>query len=103
LAGRVNLDVVVSRAAGIEAWHDGAEREATFSVGENVATQAVTGVVVIALIVSVPQINDGVSDRAAGACENVPRKVYGLPPDAPLSEVSALRRSRFEERSLSLG
>lgn len=90
-------------AAGIEARHDSMEIKSALIVGENVAAQAETGVVVIAFTIRMPEVDQCAGYRAARACEHVARKIDRLPLDAALSQIAPLRRSGLEERSLSLG
>src|SRR4051794_11786136 len=87
-------------AAGIEARHDGAEQEASLVIGENVAAQAKAGIVVIAPHVGVPEIDESAWDRLACAGQNEAGKLDRLPRNARLAEITALRRSGFEEGSL---
>src|SRR5436190_1228684 len=86
--------------AGIEARHDGAEQEASLVIGENVAAQAKAGIVVIAPHVGVPEIDESAWDRLACAGQNEAGKLDRLPRNARLAEITALRRSGFEEGSL---
>src|SRR5450755_2789508 len=51
---RLDLYVIVPRAAGIEAGHDGTEGVTPLGVGKDVAAQAETLVVVFAIVVGLP-------------------------------------------------
>ena len=53
----MNLDVIVPRTAGVERRHDGAKPERAVGSGDEMATISETGVVVFALLVSVPEID----------------------------------------------
>src|SRR5262249_39086033 len=70
-AGRLHLDVEVARAADVERRHDGAEAVAPLGIGENVTAQAKSGVVVIAAVVGLPQVDQHMAERLAAAVEHL--------------------------------
>src|SRR5216683_4765942 len=65
LAGRLYLDVDVTRAPGVFPRNDGLQAIAPLSVGELVAAIAKAAVVVLAAFVRVPEIEQGVRDWLA--------------------------------------
>src|SRR5882762_8657297 len=99
---RLDLDVIVAGAPGIEARHDGAEGVAPLCVGEDVAAQTEALVVVFAAGVGMPQVNQRICDRAARAGEYHARKLDRAARDASLAQIAAPRRLRLEERPFSL-
>ena len=61
-----------------------------------------TGVVVFALVVGVPEIDDGAAERAAVPGQHKAGKFDRTAAGAGVAEVAALRRSGFEKWSLGL-
>src|SRR5438270_8282225 len=58
-AARLHLDMDMARAAGIDAGHNAAQPIASFGVAELMAAQAETGIVITALIVRLPEVQQG--------------------------------------------
>src|SRR5260370_40031270 len=54
----LQLDVIVTGAAGIERGHDGAEAIAALAIGKEVAAIAEAGIVVFAALIGVPEIDE---------------------------------------------
>ena len=69
-ARRLNLDVVVSRAARVELRHNGAKAECTVGTGNDVTTISKADAVVLALVIGVPEIDHRAAQRAAAARQN---------------------------------
>src|SRR5262245_5531453 len=69
-AGRQHLEVIMTRAAGIESRKDGAETVAALRIGEDVAAVAEAAIVVFAGVVGVPEIDKDTLHRLAGAREH---------------------------------
>jgi hypothetical protein len=90
-ARRLDFDVVVPRAAGIKAWHDRAEQEASFIIGENMPSEPKTRLVIISIAVGVPKVDEGAWDRSASARQNVAGQVDRPARDTRLAEIAALR------------
>src|SRR5215467_9526429 len=102
LLRRLHLDVVVAGAAGVERRQDGAEAVAALHIGEHVSAIAKAGIVVFAALVGVPQVDERLRHRPAGAAEDLaieldqPRLAGGV------DEIGTLRRTRLEKRALGL-
>ena len=101
-ARRLNLDVIVPCAAGIERRHDGAEAKRAVEPGGDVATISEADVVVLALVVSMPDIDYHAAKRAAACRQHEARKFERTAPSAGLAQVTALRRSWLKKRPLGL-
>src|SRR5499426_4519692 len=101
-AGRLHLHVIVARAAFIGAGHHREEAVAPLGVGELMAAQAETGIVVVAGVVGMPEIDQRACDRPAAAREHEADKLDRLSLDAGLAQVETLGRARLEERAFGL-
>ena len=101
-ARRLNLDVIVPCAAGIELWHDGAKAKSAVEPGGDMASITETDIVVFALVISMPEVDHRAAKRATASRQNKARKFERTTPSAGLAEVTALRRSWHKKRSLSL-
>jgi hypothetical protein len=101
-ARRLNLDVIVPCAAGIELRHDGAKAKSAVEPGGDMATISETDIVVFALVISMPEIDHRAAKRATASRQHKARKFERTAPSAGLAEVTALRRSWLEKRPLSL-
>src|SRR5712671_32605 len=99
---RLNLQVKVARAAGIDRRHDGAEAVASLGVGVLVAAQAEAGVVVVAGVVGLPQVEQRMGHRPAGRIEHEAGELDRTTLHAGLDQVGALGRARLEERAFGL-
>src|SRR2546425_529188 len=62
-AARLNLDVEVPCPAGVEAGDDGREPATAFVIGELMAAQAETFVVVLARVIGMPEIEQRAGNR----------------------------------------
>ena len=69
----------VARTAGIKAGHDAAQPITAFRIGELMAAQAETGIVIAAFIVRLPEIQQGAGERFAGATEHEANQFDRLP------------------------
>lgn len=70
LSPRLNLDVIMSRAARIKARDDRVEGKASLVIGVHVPAQAETFVVVHAIVVSMPEIDERTWHWAALTCQH---------------------------------
>ena len=86
----------VARAAGINAGHDAAQSITAFRIGELMAAQAETGIVVAAFVVGLPEIQQGAGERFAGASEHEANQLDRLPCHALFEQLGSLRRRRLE-------
>src|SRR5262245_25411734 len=101
-AARLHLHMEVAGAGGVGAGHDAAQPEASVSVGELMAAQAEAGIVVLALVVGLPEIQQRTRDRLAIACEHEAGQFDRLAGHAGFQQFDPLRRGRLEERPLGL-
>src|SRR5882757_1807722 len=99
---RLNLQVKVAGAAGIDRRHDGAEAVAALGVGVLVAAQSETRVVVVAGVVGLPQVEQRMRHRLAGRVEHEAGELDRAALHAGLDQVGALGRARLEERPFGL-
>src|SRR5829696_9547367 len=86
----------MARAAGINAGHDAAQSITAFRIGELMAAQAEAGIVVAALVIRLPEIQQGAGERFAGATEHEANQFDRLPGHALLEQLGSLRRRRLE-------
>src|SRR6516164_3260157 len=91
LLRRLHLDMVVAGAAGVERRQDGAQAVAALGIGEQMPAIAKAGVVVLAAIVGMPEVEERLRDGAAGARQNLP------------AELDPARRAAKLERSARSG
>ena len=98
----LNLNVVVSGAARVDLRHYGAKAECTVETGNNVATISKAGAVVLALVISVPEIDHRAAQRPAAARQNKAGEFDCPAAGAGLAQVITLRRTRLKERPLAL-
>src|SRR5258708_31383774 len=101
-AARLHLDMNMARAAGIGAGHDAAQSIAPFRVGELVAAQAETGIVISAFIVGLPEIQQGSREGFTGAGEYEASQFDWLPRHTCFKQLGPLRRGCLEERPFGL-
>src|SRR3977135_1413524 len=99
---RLNLQVKVAGAAGIDRRHDGAEAVASLGVGVLVAAQAEAGVVVVAGVVGLPQVEQRMRHGPAGRVAHEAGELDRAALHAGLDQVGALGRARLEERPFGL-
>ena len=71
---RLNLDVIVPCAAGIELRHDGVEAKSAVEPGGDMATITETDIVVFALVISMPEIDHRAAKGATACREHKARK-----------------------------
>src|SRR5688572_10260131 len=102
LSWRLHLHVDVARAAGIESRHDAVEAVSALGIGELMAAEPVAGVVVLAGIVRLPEVDERARHRAAAAGEHHSRDRQPGAFQAGLEKRGARRRSRREEGTLGL-
>src|SRR6266436_7234557 len=88
--------MIMPRAPGIEARHDGAEAVSSRHIGENMTAQLESAIVVLAAVIRVPQVDEGVRNRAAGAREHRAGEFDRPAGGARLAQVAALRRAGLE-------
>src|SRR6516164_2281351 len=101
-ARRLDLDVIVPRAAGVKRRHDGAKAERAVGSSDDMATISETDVVVLAFVIGMPEIDYRSAKRAAASRQHKARKFKRAASSARLAQVTALRRSRLEKRPLGL-
>ena len=90
-AGRLHLHMDMARAAGINAGHDAAQSITSFRIGELMAAQAETGIVIPAFVVSLPEIQQGSGERLAGAGEHEANQFDRLPRHAFFKQLDRAR------------
>ena len=93
----------MSRAAAIDAGHDGLEPEAAVGVRELVAAQPEAPVVVLTLVVGMPEVEQRAADRVAAAREHPALEHDAVAREPGLEQRGAARRAWLEERTLGLG
>src|SRR5882672_3393662 len=101
-AARLHLQMDMPRTAGIGAGHDAAQSITPFRVGELMAAQAETGVVIPAFIIGMPEIQQGSGAWLTGAREDEANQFDGLPRHTSFKEFDALGRGWLEERPFGL-
>src|SRR5262252_3126748 len=72
---RLNLDVVVAGASGVERRQDRAQAVAAVGVGKQMPAIAKADVVIVAALVGMPEVEESARDRLAGARENLPAEL----------------------------
>src|SRR5262249_33175534 len=82
-------------AAGVERRQDGAQAVAALGVREQMPAIAKAGIVVLATFVGMPEIEERLRDRPAGARENLPAELDQPCRAVRLDEISAQRRTGF--------
>src|SRR5262249_51575796 len=90
LLRHLHLDVIVTRAAGIERGQDGAEAVAALGIGEQVPAIAKSAIVVRAAVVGVPEIDERARNRPTGARKNLPTELHQSRLAVRLDEIGAL-------------
>src|SRR6516225_7342997 len=90
------------RAPGVERRHDGAKAEHAVGPGDDMATISETDIVVLAPLISMPEINHRFAKRPAASRQHKTRKFEATAYSTRLAQVTALRRFRLEERFLGL-
>ena len=84
--------MIVAGAAGVERGQNGAEAVAALGIGEQVPAIAESGIVVRAVLVGVPEIDERARKRAAGASENLSAQFDQPRLAVRLDEIGALGR-----------
>ena len=90
-ARRLNLDMVVPRAAGVERRHDGAKTECTVRPRNDMPTIFEAYVVVFTILISMPEIDHRSAKRPAASRQHKARKFEPAALSARLAQVTALR------------
>src|ERR1043166_398811 len=98
-ARRLHLHVDGAGAPLACARDDGAQGEAAGLVGEQMPAQAEAAVVVAALVVRLPYVDERARDRPARSAHDEAGHVERAAGEAGLAQVGALRRGRLEERA----
>src|SRR5262245_56029831 len=101
-ARRLNLDVIVPRAAGGNRRHNGAKTERAVGSGDDMAPVSEAGVVVFAPLICMPEIDHRPLKRAATTSQHEAGKFERTASGASLAQVTAFRRFWLEKRSLGL-
>src|SRR5262249_20608497 len=101
-ARRLNLDVIMPRAAGVDRRHDGAKTERAVVSSGDVSTISKTYVVVLAFFIGMPEIDHGSGKRAAASRQHKASKFDRTASSARLAQVTAFRRFGLEEWPLGL-
>src|SRR4029077_7950521 len=101
-AWRRDPHMEMARAALVGTRHDRAEAVASVSVGAHMAAQPEAGIVVVALGVGLPQVDQRVRYRAARPRQHEADKLDRLPRHAGFDQVGALGREWLEEWSFGL-
>src|SRR6516225_1644684 len=94
--------MVVPRAAGVDRRHDSVKAERAVGSSYNVATISETGVVVFALLISMPEIDHRSSNCAAASRQYEPRKFEVIAFSARFAQITPLWRSWLEKWPLGL-
>src|SRR3974390_1604017 len=90
------------RRAGGEPRHDGAKAEPAIGPGDDMTTISETDIVVLASLISMPEINHRFAKRPAASRQHKTRKFEATACSTRLAQGTALRRFWLEERSLGL-
>src|SRR3974390_3765244 len=90
------------RAAGVERRHDGAKAERAVGPGDDMTTISETDIVVLASLISMPEINHCFAKRPAASRQHKTRKFEATSCSTRLAQITALRRFWLEQRSLGL-
>src|SRR5262249_6527081 len=98
----LDLQVVMACASGVQGRHDAFEMVAPLAVGELVPAVAVAAIVVLAVLVGVPHIDQRVCERLALRRKHASADDEALRLAARLHERGAKRGIGREERSLGL-
>src|SRR6516225_7528710 len=94
--------MVVPRAARVDRRHVGVKAERAVGAGYDVATISETGVVIVALLISMPDIDHRPAKRAAVSHQHKAGKFEPAAFSVRLAQVTSLRRSWLEKRPLGL-
>jgi hypothetical protein len=76
----LDLEMKMTRSAGIKRGHNGIEPPAPLRVGELVSTQAGTDTVVVAVFVGMPNLDEATAKRPAAIAERETGDGYSLAP-----------------------
>ena len=98
-AWRLDLDVIVPRAASVDCGHNGSKAVCAVGSGDDMSAISKTYVVVLALLVRMPQINHCPGKRAAASGQHKAGKFSTAGVSAWLAQVTALWRFWLEKRS----
>ena len=98
-ARRLNLDVIVPCAAGIDRRRDGTETKSAVGPGGDMAAISEIGIVVFALVVRMPEVDHGAAKRAAASRQHKAGKFERPAACFGLAEVAALRPKTLNELS----
>ena len=101
-ARRLDLQVIMTRAALVRGRHDGEKAIAALRVGELVAAQAEARIVVLTLGVRMPDVHQRPLERAAAAREHEASQLDRLALEPRLAQIGPLGRAWLEERPLGL-
>src|ERR1700746_3650055 len=102
-ARRLNFDMVVPGAAGIERRHDSVKAERTVQFGDHMATIAKADIVVFAILIGMPEINHRSPNRTTTLGQHIAQKFKRLALGGRLTKITSLRRFGLEDRPLRLG
>src|SRR5437899_1178650 len=101
-SGRLHLDVDMPGAPGVFRRNDGLQAIAPFGVGELVAATAKAAIVVLAVLVRVPEIEQGVGHGLASGGQDLSRHDQPRGLGLRLHQRNAARRIGSEKWALSL-
>ena len=90
------------RPPGINGGDDGEKPVASIRIRKHMATTAKSLIVVIAVAVRMPQIDNSATDRPAGARQDATGNFDRRSLEAWLAQIETLRRARLEERTFGL-
>lgn len=95
----LDLEMEMTRSAGIKRGHDGVEPPAPLRVGELVSAQAEANAVIVAVFVRMPDLDEASDKRPAAIVEDKPGDRYPFAVEGVFMELAIARRVRPEERT----
>ncbi len=95
----LDLEMEMTRSAGIQRRHDGVEPPAPLHVGELVAAKAETDAVIRAVFVRMPDFDQASGERPAVPVEDKSGNRYPFAVEGVCMEFAIVRRIRLEERT----
>lgn len=98
----LDLDVIMSCATRVDCRHDRAKTERAIGTCDDMAAIAEAGIVVLAFLVGVPEIDDRAAERTATSRQHKAGQFKLAATGAGFAQVGALRRFWLEERALGL-
>jgi hypothetical protein len=101
-ARRMNLNVVVPRAPGVDRRHDSVKAERAVGSSYDVATISETGVVIFAFLISMPEIDHRSAKWAAVTRQHKAGEFEPTAFSARLAQITPLWRSWLEKWPFSL-